>query len=749
MMTPTPAAPAPNLPDPAPDYADVSGLMPHRGYLLAFIVFIVALVLVFTAWRIARDRELRSAQTEFVGRTVQVTELIQQRLVNYELVARGGVSLFASVQRPTADQWQAYVEGMNLQRRFPATLGLGFTGYVPQRLLVQLQSEWRDAGNGLLTVRPFGKREVYGPILYLEPKTPGNVEAIGYDMFAESTRHAAMEAALESGQARLSGKLDLIQDLRDGRKSTGMILVLPIYLGGGRPQSPSLRRAEMQGWVYVPFRMEKFVEASLGATHRDMRFKVFDESGGRETLLYAPAKPAPAQPAAFVHKASFQVYGRTWRLEYESPPIEEAVPRMQGLRNMFALGIVTALLLYAIALVLAHTESRARQIALRMTEDFRRSEARFRGAMQYSAIGKALLDSEGRIVDANPALSAIVGLRLPQLLDQRFDSLLEDEDEDSAALNRASDRGEEGDGAGVHRATRKLRRQHGVARQVQLTYSPVPGKVGQDITGLVQVEDVTERLRAEARVHALNRTLEARVALRTRELSQANQELEAFAYSVSHDLRAPLRAIDGFSRILGEKYADRLDEAGSGYLTRVRKAAARMGDLIDALLKMSRLSRSELKHESVDLSRYAGELIEELRMNDAQREVEARIEPGLQVIGDASLLRNLLANLLGNAWKFTRDRAPALIEFGTVETPAGGREFFVRDNGTGFPQAYVDKLFRPFQRLHNVEDFAGHGIGLASVKRIVERHGGSIRAEGREGEGATFYFSLPRENGQG
>ncbi|MGH8083051.1 MAG: CHASE domain-containing protein [Lysobacter sp.] len=741
MTTTDPAAPAPSPhePDTSADYADVSGLMPRRGYLLAFIVFIVALVLVFTAWRIARDREQRSAQAEFVGRTVQVTELVQQRLVNYELVARGGVSLFASVQRPTAAQWKAYVEGMNLQRRFPATLGLGFTGYVPQRLLTQLQAEWRDAGNGLLTVRPFGQREIYGPILYLEPKTAANIEAVGYDMFAEATRHAAMEAALESGQARLSGKIELIQDKHDGTKSTGLLLVLPVYLGGGRPQSPSLRRAEMQGWVYVPFRMESFVDTTLGDAHRDMRFRIFDERGGRDTLLYQPPGAKPEQPAAFVHKVTFEVYGRTWRIEYESPPIEQAVPRMENLRNMFALGIFTSLLLYGIALVLAHTESRARQIALRMTEDFRRSEARFRGAMQYSAIGKALLDSEGRIVDANPSLSTIVGLPLAQLLDQRFDTLLEDEDGEPSIRSEPGD--EEVDG--VLRATRRLRRQHGVARQVQLTYSHVPGKVGQDITGLVQVEDVTERLRAEARVHALNRTLEARVALRTRELSQANQELEAFAYSVSHDLRAPLRAIDGFSKILGEKYAERLDEAGVGYLARVRKAAARMGDLIDALLKMSRLTRSELKHESVDLSRFAGELIEELRMGDSQRSVQAKIEPGLQVVGDATLLRNLLGNLLGNAWKFTRDRSPALIEFGVAEIPGGGREFFVRDNGTGFPQAYVDKLFRPFQRLHNVEDFAGHGIGLASVKRIVERHGGTIRAEGHEGEGATFYFTLP------
>jgi light-regulated signal transduction histidine kinase (bacteriophytochrome) len=253
------------------------------------------------------------------------------------------------------------------------------------------------------------------------------------------------------------------------------------------------------------------------------------------------------------------------------------------------------------------------------------------------------------------------------------------------------------------------------------------------------VRDVT-LLRETRMLRETNALLEAR----TRELAAANQELEAFAYSVSHDLRAPLRAIDGFSRILIERHSASMDEAGRGYLIRVRRAAARMGELIDALLKMSRVSRGELRLERVDLSRLAGEVIEELRVGDARRQVEVLIQPELFVIGDAPLLRNLLGNLLGNAWKFTRDRLDARIEFGAV-VDEQGLEYFVRDNGAGFSQAYVDKLFRPFQRLHHNDDFAGHGIGLASVKRIVERHGGTIRAEGEVGKGATFWFTLPRE----
>ncbi|MFC3549561.1 CHASE domain-containing protein [Lysobacter cavernae] len=723
---------APDAPNP-----DLADLAPRRGYLLALIVLVGSLVLVFATWRVARDRELRAAQASFVGNTNEVSDLLRQGMVNYELVARGGVSLFASVARPTPTQWKAYVEGMDLGNRFPGMVGLGYGGQVSSAMLDDLQTEWRDSGYGLLEVRPHGARPEYGPVLYLEPKTAANVAAIGYDMYSEPVRRATMTAALESGRATLSGPVHLIQDAP--LKTTGLLLYLPVYRGGDHPRTAAARRESMRGWVYVPLRMEGFVRNTLGAAHQGMRFQIYDVSGAHEQLLYITPGERLEQSPAFRQSTEFMQYGRRWRVDFQSPPLAGAAPRLQSLQNMLALGLFSSLLLYAIAWMLARTEAQAYKIAVRMTEDYRRSEQRFRSAMQYSAIGKALLDSEGCIVEANPSLATIVGIPAADLVGTRFDALFESDEPEMIARATGTT-----DALGVHRATRRLHREGGEPRQAQLTYSPVPGHVGQDVSGLVQVEDVTERLRAEARVHALNRTLEARVALRTRELSQANQELEAFAYSVSHDLRAPLRAIDGFSRILIERHSAGLDEAGRSYLARVRKAAARMGELIDALLKMSRLTRSELKLERVDLSRIASEIIDELSIGNGRRSTEVRIEPELYVIGDAALLRNLLGNLLGNAWKFTRDRADACIEFGAVAREQGP-EYFVRDNGAGFAQQYVDKLFRPFQRLHNNDEFAGHGIGLASVKRIVERHGGVIRAEGTEGEGATFWFTLPRE----
>ena len=255
------------------------------------------------------------------------------------------------------------------------------------------------------------------------------------------------------------------------------------------------------------------------------------------------------------------------------------------------------------------------------------------------------------------------------------------------------------------------------------------------------IASALDRAAAEERVRRLHADLERRVRERTRQLEAANKELEAFSYSVSHDLRAPLRGIDGFTKILIDECVDSLDEDAKDLLHRTRQASGRLGELIDALLSLSRISREQIHWKPVDLSALARNTAERLHDEHPERQVEVSVTDGLVAHGEARLLAIAIDNLIANAWKFTSKQERGHIEF-SARLDGDRPVYFVRDDGAGFDAAFADKLFGAFQRLHGVDDFEGHGIGLATVQRIVSRHGGRVWAEGAVDVGASFYFVL-------
>lgn len=286
-----------------------------------------------------------------------------------------------------------------------------------------------------------------------------------------------------------------------------------------------------------------------------------------------------------------------------------------------------------------------------------------------------------------------------------------------------------------------LRGADGVFRPFLTRIVPVRDRHGKLVQWFGTNTDITDRKAAEEEIQRLNAGLERRVRERTAELEAANKELESFAYSVSHDLRAPLRGIDGWSLALVEDYRDRLEPRALQYLNRVRSETQRMGLLIDDLLQLSRITRAEMHRDRVDLSRSAELIASRLSERHGGRSLEFVIRPGLVAFGDARLLEVALTNLLENAVKFTGTRTQARIEFEAVDY--GGRPAFaVRDNGVGFDMAYAGTLFGAFQRLHSEAEFPGTGIGLATVQRVIHRHGGRIWAEAEPDRGATFFFTL-------
>ena len=374
----------------------------------------------------------------------------------------------------------------------------------------------------------------------------------------------------------------------------------------------------------------------------------------------------------------------------------------------------------------------------RTYDDLRLSEERFRllvdGVKEYAIL---MLDPEGNVLSWNAGAERLIGYRAEEILGLPISRFYPEDAAPPSAEEALAIAAHEGH----YREEGWRVRSDGSRFWADVTLTALRDRGGA-LRGFATItHDMTERRAADEEIRVLNAELEQRVRDRTAELAQVAAELEAFSYSVSHDLRAPLRAIDGFSQALAGHGADRLDEQGRHYLQRIRAGARRMSELIDDLLLLSRVSRSELRRGPLDVGEIARAIVADLRRRDPDRRVEVKIAEGMSAHGDRRLLTIALENLIGNAWKFTARKPAAHIEVG-AEARDGETVYFVRDDGAGFDMAYAAKLFGAFQRLHDASEFEGTGIGLATVQRVIARHGGRIWAEGRPGQGATFFFTL-------
>ncbi len=709
--------------------------------ILAWSIVLASVAATIWLWRSDIRQARERARAGFEQEIDRSRASIRVRLQAYEDALYGTRSLFEANSVVTRQMFHDYVAGLNIQERFPGVQAIGFAQFIPSAQKSIHIKELRSQGFPDYSIRPEGERPEYTSIVYIEPFDWRNQRAFGYDMFSEPVRHAAMEYARDTGKTSLSAKVKLVQETQADVQA-GFLMYLPLYRHRMPLGTISERRSALAGYVYSPFRMANLMK---GAIHEQLPLASFEIFSGNstspESLMYRSPEgdglAAGYKPMA-TEDSEIDFGGQVWTLRFTSLPRMDSLVREHRSFGILPAGALISLLLLGVMQLLVRTEARALRLAEDMTAKLRESEEKYRSLFDLNPHPVWVYDrSTLQFLAVNTAAIRDYGYSMQEFLGMTIKDIRPREDV-PALLNTVSVSHE---GA---RSTSIWRHRHkdGELRAVEISsYGLIfNGRKSE----LVIAVDITEHKRAEQALKQGEerlRNLNAELEFRNRELTSVNNELESFSYSVSHDLRAPLRAIDGFSAALLEDCGDSLSPEGKEYLRRVRAAISRMGQLIDDLLKLARTARSKMVRENVDLSLLTQEIVADLQRLAPERKAHFIITPGVTVEGDRGLLRILLENLLGNAWKFTARSLEARIEFG-VREQHGQRVCFVSDNGAGFDMKYADKLFGAFQRLHDMSEFSGTGIGLATVQRIIHRHGGKIWAEGQPGKGATFSFVL-------
>ncbi len=376
------------------------------------------------------------------------------------------------------------------------------------------------------------------------------------------------------------------------------------------------------------------------------------------------------------------------------------------------------------------------------------SEILFRSVVENAAEGFAITDETGKIIIWNNAMEKLTGHSANIIIgkyiwDVQYNLISEKLPEENETENLRKSISEFLASGNAPFAGKLMERlyEHPDGTQVYIEARIIPIKTDKGFILVSTADDITERKRNEEKIKNMNEELEQKVFQRTAQLQATNKELESFSYSVSHDLRTPLRSIDGFSQTLYEDHFQSFDDQGKDYLRRIRSSVSTMSQLIEAMLDLAKVNRATINKERINLSDLAVSIVDELKRNDPQRTAEINIATGLEEEVDPTLIKAVFQNLFENAWKFTSRQPVTRIEFGSTAIPEG-KAYFIRDNGVGFNMEYASNLFAPFQRLHKATDFQGTGIGLATVQRIIHRHNGRIWAESEVDKGATFYFTF-------
>lgn len=690
-------------------------------------VIAAGLLLTWLAARQVIETGQRGAQRALEARANLITYALRDRLLTYEAVLHAGVGFFQASENVTADEWRTFVDQLQLAQSYPGLQGLGFTRRARLASPTATEGEDRD----------------HTAIVLLEPLDARNRRAIGFDMMSEPTRRRAMERARDSGGVVLSGAVVLVQEITR-EKQAGFLMYAPLYASKAPPLTLEERRRSLIGFIYCPFRAQDFLNTVVEDLPSDVKLELIDAQAERSPRLLFRNVVAPYPPHVPIVERTMEVLGHKWSLRVIPQPEFYETVRATPASWVWTAGAATT----AVLAILVWSLARSREhLSARLVAEQRSGQ---RERYSFSVLENSLdayiaIDADDRIVEWNRQAVSIFGWSEDEARGMRLiDTIVPERlrGEHLAALHSFGSRPPAIVGRRVEMPACK---RDGAEITVEL--SIVATSRDNQPVFVASLRDVTELRRQQRQIATLNATLEQRVQERTRELAIANRELhvantqlEAFAQNVSHDLRAPLRAIEGYTRIVADEQAAKLSVEARSHLESVSRNARKMQRLIDDMMKLAFLGRQQVDKRMINLWTLVLGVLGDLPKRE-ETVIQAKPDELAEVFADPNLLEHALRNLLANAIKFTSRAARPTIAIGS-EIRHGERVFYIRDNGVGFDPQRASKLFEVFHRLHGDKEFEGTGVGLTIVKSVIDRHGGRIWVESAVGKGATFYFTL-------
>ena len=707
----------------------------RRIWLLPLFVLLVSLL--FTFWVSYRFSAATQAKnlSHFRNATMQLENVLYDRVNNFVALLRGGAGLFAARENTTREEFNLFIDRLRLPVSYPGVEGIGFVRKTLRRDTDALTTEMQRQGVLDFKIWPAGERPVYFPIIYRQPLEPRNARAIGFDMFTEPVRRAAMEFAATNGICG-SGKVRFIQET-DPLNRPGFIIYVGVYRDGQYPDTVAERQEKLMGFVYCPFRLEEFLTMVFGSARtQPLHVEVYDgEKVASEHLLFRSAKPPSPQPL-FAETRALLVARRPWTIEVKTTLDFERTLESGVGGWVLAIGSFLSAALFGLTLFLV----KQHELVVRSEKALRASEELHRTVTQTASDGIITINERSIILSVNPAVRRIFGYTRSELPGQSLTVLMPERLREPyrAAFQQFLFTGEKSiswegiELPGLHRDGREI------PLEITISIFVQDGKTF--FTGIIR--DISARKKIEEQTQNLNRELERRVQERTAELQEINSQMEAFIYSIAHDLRAPLRSMQGFAGMLLEDYAGKLGPEAQDYAGRIVRSSQFMDNLIQDLLAYSQIRRSKLELAPISLESSIGEACaqceKEIRTTNATISIEASLS---SVIAHAPTLRQVLINLLSNAAKFVAPGVPPQIVV-RAEKVGKNCRVWIEDNGIGIAPEYHERIFGVFERLDK-KKYAGTGIGLAIVRCGVERMGGKVGLESEVGKGCRFWFELP------